>query len=174
MPKADQAALEGARERFLALWGALANGWGINRTMAQIHALLLVSAEPLSTDEVMEALAISRGNANTNLRELVTWGLCRKVIKVGERREYFEAEKDVWQIFCIVARERKRREIDPALPILKECADATEGLRDPEGRHFHAQVKALSDFVALAASIAERVAAAEQSKLVPALLKLLR
>ena len=82
--------------------------------MAQIHAFLLISAEPLSTDDVMEHLKISRGNANTNLREMVGWGLARSVVERGNRKEYFEAEKEVWKIFCIISRERKRREIEPA------------------------------------------------------------
>ena len=107
-------ALADARESFVHSWGALGSSWGVSRTMAMIHALLLVSDEALSTDEIMAELGVSRGNANTNLRELVGWGLIRKVVRKGERREYFEAEKDVWKIFCTVARERKRREIEPA------------------------------------------------------------
>ncbi|WAS91459.1 GbsR/MarR family transcriptional regulator [Nannocystis punicea] len=173
MPTSGASTLQTARERFIAQWGALGSAWGINRTMAQIHALLLLSPEPRSTDEVMEALAISRGNANTNLRELVTCGLCRKVVRPGERREYFEAEKDVWQLFCTILRERKRREIDPTRTVLRDCADSTRGLRDAEGRAVHEQLKALADFVELAASLAERVAATEQSKIVPAMLRLL-
>ena len=114
--------LKQARNEFVAQWGALGTQWGINRTMAQIHALLMISPQPLTTDEVMEELEISRGNAHSNLKELVAWGLIRVVVKKGERREFFEAEKDVWQIFIIVARERKRREIEPALAILHKCA----------------------------------------------------
>ena len=105
----DKAAYLAARDEFIAQWGALGSAWGINRTMAQIHALLMISPQPLSTDDIMEDLQISRGNAHTNLRELTGWGLIRSVIRKGERKEYFEAEKDVWKIFCIVTRERKRR-----------------------------------------------------------------
>src|SRR6218665_1879966 len=111
--------LKKARDEFVAQWGALGTQWGINRTMAQIHALLITAPDPLSTDEVMEDLQISRGNAHTNLKELVAWGLIRTVLRKGERREYFEAEKDVSQMFTIIARERKRREIEPALGILQ-------------------------------------------------------
>ena len=105
----DAAILKQARDEFVAQWGAMGSQWGINRTMAQIHALLMTAPEPVGTDEVMADLQISRGNAHTNLKELVTWGLVRIVVKKGERREFFEAEKDVWQIFTIVTRERKKR-----------------------------------------------------------------
>src|SRR5690606_15261405 len=101
--------LKQAREEFVTQWGALGTQWGINRTMAQIHALLMTSPEPLSTDEVMEQLDVSRGNAHTKPKELVAWGLVRSVGKKGGRKEFFEAEKDVWKMFSIITRERKRR-----------------------------------------------------------------
>jgi predicted transcriptional regulator len=112
--------LKHARDEFVSQWGALGTQWGINRTMAQIHALLMTAPQSMTTDEVMEELQISRGNAHSNLKELVAWGLIRVVVKKGERREFFEAEKDVWHIFTIVARERKRREIEPTLGILSK------------------------------------------------------
>ncbi len=149
--------LHQAREEFVAQWGALGTQWGINRTMAQIHALLMTAPTPMTTDEVMENLQISRGNAHTNLKELVAWGLLRVVVKKGERREYFEAEKDVWTIFTIVARERKRREIEPALAILNRCAEETQGMRTPEGVAFYDQMKALQEFVGFASKMADRV-----------------
>jgi hypothetical protein len=86
--------LKATRDEFVAQWGAMGSQWGINRTMAQIHALLMIALEPMSTDDVMAELLISRGNAHTNLKELVAWGLVRIVVKKGERREFFEAEKD--------------------------------------------------------------------------------
>lgn len=155
---AERERLKQARGEFVAQWGALGTQWGINRTMAQIHALLMTAPGPLSTDEVMEELAISRGNAHTNLKELVAWGLVRMVVRKGERRDFFEAEKDVWTIFTIVARERKRREIDPALLVLTQCADASEGMTSAEGKAFHEQVRQLQDFVAFASKMADRVA----------------
>ena len=88
-----------SKDAFIAQWGALGSSWGISRTMAQVHALLMVSPAPMSTDEVMEELVVSRGNAHTNLKELVGWGLIRVVVKKGERKEFFEAEKDVWKMF---------------------------------------------------------------------------
>jgi len=152
-------ALAQARDEFISQWGALGTQWGINRTMAQIHALLMTALDPMSTDEVMEELQISRGNAHTNLKELVNWGLVRVVVRKGERREFFEAEKDVWTIFTIVARERKRREIDPALAILNKCAEDSRDIKTPEGKAFHQQMKALQEFVGFASSMSDKVAA---------------
>jgi DNA-binding transcriptional regulator GbsR (MarR family) len=149
--------LKQARDEFVAQWGALGTQWGINRTMAQIHALLMTAPQPLSTDEVMEELEISRGNAHTNLKELVAWGLVRIVVRKGDRREYFEAEKDVWKIFTTVARERKRREIDPALEVLRKCAENSQGIETPEGRAFYDQMKQLEEFVEFASKMADRV-----------------
>ena len=146
-----------ARDEFVAQWGALGTQWGINRTMAQIHALLMTAPQSMTTDEVMGELEISRGNAHTNLKELVAWGLIRVVVKKGERREYFEAEKDVWQIFTIVARERKRREIEPALALLAKCAEETRGIETSEGKAFNNQIRALEDFVGFASKMSDRI-----------------
>jgi DNA-binding transcriptional regulator GbsR (MarR family) len=151
--------LKQAREEFVAQWGALGTQWGINRTMAQVHALLMTAPQPLSTDEVMEELTISRGNAHTNLKELVAWGLVRIVVKKGDRREYFEAEKDVWKIFTTVARERKRREIDPALAVLRKCAEDSEGIDTPEGKAFNEQMRQLEEFVDFGSKMSDRIAA---------------
>lgn len=150
--------LKHARDEFVSQWGALGTQWGINRTMAQIHALLMTAPEPLSTDDVMEELQISRGNAHANLKELVAWALVRSVVRKGDRREYFEAEKDVWKIFTTVARERKRREIDPALGLLRRCAEESQDIDTPEGRAFYEQMRQLQEFVEFAANMADRVA----------------
>jgi DNA-binding transcriptional regulator GbsR (MarR family) len=165
----DADPLRDARATFVQGWGALGSSWGVSKTLAMTHALLLVSDDPLSTDEVMAELEISRGNANTTLRELVGWGLVRRVVRVGERREYFEAEKDVWTIFCTIARERKRREIEPALALLQACLEQTKGVR--KAKNFHAKLSELAEFVGLANSVLERIAASEQSKVIPAILK---
>ncbi|MEK7952456.1 GbsR/MarR family transcriptional regulator [Luteolibacter soli] len=153
----DAMILKQARDEFVAQWGAMGSQWGINRTMAQIHALLMTAPEPVSTDEVMVELQISRGNAHTNLKELVTWGLVRIIVKKGERREFFEAEKDVWQIFTIVTRERKKREIEPALGMLNQCSEATRELSSPEGKAFHTQIRQLEEFVGFASKVADKV-----------------
>ncbi len=164
---------QNVRRRFITQWGALGSQWGINRTMAMIHALLLVAERELSTDEVMEELNISRGNANTNLRDLIDWGLVQRMVRPGERREYFAAEKDVWKIFCMVARERKRRETEPAQKVLEACIRDTETDDSPEAREFRRELTALSDFVSLANTVMEKVAAAEQSRVLPRILKVL-
>ncbi len=112
--------LNEARERFIEAWGAFGSAWGINRSMAQVHALLLIAPAPLSTDDIMTALNISRGNANTNLRALIDWTLVRRVLKPGERMEYFDAEKDVWKVATAITRERKKRELEPLVRLLVE------------------------------------------------------
>ncbi len=166
--------LRQARDEFIARWGSLGSTWGISRAMSQIHALLLVSPEALSTDEVMDVLHMSRGSANTNLRELTAWGLITKINRKGDRRDYFEAEKDVWRIFCIIARERKRREIDPTIKVLQQCAEAAKGVKGNEARQFYQQIHALEEFVSQAASVMDKIAASDDSKVLPALLKVLR
>jgi len=123
MKRSDDSRLEEARAKFIHAWGEMGSKWGINKPMAQIHALLLASETPLSTDDVMASLQISRGNANTNLRGLVDWGIVRRVFVPGERREFFQSEKDVWTMFCRIARERKKRELEPAIDSLAECLD---------------------------------------------------
>lgn len=112
-----------ALERFILFWGEMASNWGINRTMAQIHALLYCSEEPLDTDEIMEQLQISRGNANMNLRSLINWNLARKVHLAGSRKDFYTAEKDVWEITAHIIREREKREIRPVKQQLRECQD---------------------------------------------------
>ena len=151
------------RTEFITQWGALGSQWGINRTMAQIHALLMTAPGPMSTDEVMSELQISRGNAHTNIKELIAWGLVRSIVRIGERKEYFEAEKDVWRIFTMVARERKRRELDPALEVLRQCAADSRGIKTPEGKAFHQQLKELEEFVKLATTLADKVSSMNHS-----------
>lgn len=165
--------LQEVRDEFIAEWGAIGSAWGINRTMAQIHALLLVSPA-LTTDEVMEELKISRGNANTNLRDLVGWGLVRSVVRKGERKEYFEAEKDVWKIFGTIVRERRRREISPAVRALENCAAKSERLRGADATDFHRMIQQLAEFVRLADSVTERLANASQGSVMPWALRLLK
>ena len=94
-----------AKQQFISSWGAFGTNWGINRTMAQIHALLLISPDPLTQDDMMEELNISRGNVNMNIRDLLTWGLAERVILPGERKEYFSAEKDIWKVVKLIVKE---------------------------------------------------------------------
>ena len=110
-----------ARRDFVDLWGQMANHWGINRTMAQIHALLMISHEPLTADQIMDELQISRGNVSMNLRDLINWGIVRRTSIAGDRRDFFTTETDVWSMFQIILRERKKRELDPLVTRLDEC-----------------------------------------------------
>lgn len=144
-----------AKNKFVQTWGALGSQWGINKTMAQIHALLMVSNEPISMEDIMEELQISRGNASMNLRALMDWGIVYKEYKAGERREFFTAEKDLDELAVKIARERSKREIKPALKVLKEVStidsEATE-----EERHFIDQTTKLYDFVLKADNMLEK------------------
>lgn len=133
-----------AKLKFIEAWGKLGSEWGINRTMAQVHALLLVSPEALTTEEVMAELSISRGNANMTLRDLIDWGLVEKQHKTGERKEYFYAEKDTWIIARRVAEERKKRELDPVIKILGQLTEVKGDKKDPAFKAFHSSVTDIS------------------------------
>jgi DNA-binding transcriptional regulator GbsR (MarR family) len=124
-----EAPLRAVQDLFIRRWGEMGQVWGINRTMAEIHALLYITSQPLCTDDVMDRLNISRGNASMSLRALCDWGIIRRLHKRGERREYFESLGDVWEMFSIIAAERKRREMDPVLETIKQCRQM---LADPK------------------------------------------
>lgn len=139
-----------AKQKFIEAWGKLGSEWGINRTMAQVHALLLISPEALTTEEIMEELSISRGNANMTLRDLIGWGLVEKQHKAGERKEYFYAEKDTWNIARQVAKERKKRELDPVLKVLDELSKVKGDEKDIEYKTFN---KSVTDINKLAKNV---------------------
>jgi DNA-binding transcriptional regulator GbsR (MarR family) len=125
-----------AKQQFISSWGAFGTHWGINRTMAQIHALLLVSAEPLTQDDIMEELNISRGNTNMNIRELINWGLVERIILTGERKEFFTAEKDIWKVVKQIVKERKKRELEPMLRLLDQLEEVEDDKRDRQVKAF--------------------------------------
>lgn len=118
--------LAAAKEKFIQSWGALGSNWGINRTMAQIHALLLIAPESLSADDIMEQLQISRGNANMNIRALIDWGLVYKELVVGQRKEFFIAEKDIWDVVRKITAQRKKKELDPIIKTLEQLSRVEE------------------------------------------------
>ena len=129
----DRAVTERGRaavDRFVSLWGQMASTWGINRTMAKIHALLYCVEQPLNTDQIMERLDVSRGNVNMNLRSLVDWNLVDKTHRSGSRKDFYHAETDVWQITARIIEERQRREVHPVRSQLEDCADLL--VRDDE------------------------------------------
>jgi HTH-type transcriptional regulator, glycine betaine synthesis regulator len=115
--------LQTVEDQFVELWNNMASLWGISPTMARIHGLLYICGAALSMDDIMERLGISRGNVSMNLSKLVEWGLVRRVHKRGDRKEYYESLSDVWEMFTLVAMQRKRREIDPILTTLRRCQD---------------------------------------------------
>lgn len=139
-----------AKQKFIEAWGKLGSEWGINRTMAQVHALLLITPTELTTEEIMEALQISRGNANMTLRDLISWGLVEKRHKPGERKEYFFADKDTWNIARQVAKERRKRELDPIIKILDELSKVKGDKHDPEYKTFN---KSIDDINKLAKNV---------------------
>ena len=126
-------ALREAQDRFIAVWGQMGSAWGISRTMAEVHALLFISGQPLCTDEVMERLQISRGNASMSLRALQDWGIVVRAHKRGDRKEYYTAEQEVWALFRAIVRERIKREVDPLLASLYEIRDLTAGIAPDAG-----------------------------------------
>ena len=115
--------LDAVEEEFVGLWRSMSSLWGISPTMAEIHGLLFITGEVLSMDDIMARLGISRGNVSMNLSKLAEWGLIRRVHKRGDRRDYYESLSDVWEMFTLVASQRKRREIDPMLNTLRQCRD---------------------------------------------------
>ena len=119
--------LESSKALFIRRWGEMGGYWGISRTMAEIHALLFVSNEPNCTDDVMAKLQISRGNASMNLRALVDWGLIQRVHIRGDRKEYFDSERDVWQMFETIIRQRRRREVEPIIETIERCREMVTG-----------------------------------------------
>lgn len=141
--------LEEAKEKYIQTWGTFATNWGINRTMAQVHALLLASGKPLSTDEVMEQLEISRGNANMNLRALIDWGIVKKELVKGDRKEYFIAEKDVWYLFKQITKERRKREIEPVISFLEEL----KNIEDNDSEEAKEFIKLMQDFSSVTGKI---------------------
>jgi len=128
-------------------WGEMGTKWGINKTMAQVHALLFISEEPLSAEQIMGELQISRGNVSMSLRELMNWGIVYKMHIKGERKEYFTTEKDAWQFFKIISRERKKREIDPTIAVLRDVIDSLEAADQPESAYARQQISSLLELV---------------------------
>jgi DNA-binding transcriptional regulator GbsR (MarR family) len=133
-------------QKFILHWGEMGTRWGINRTVAQVHALLFISPRPIPADEISSTLAVARSNVSTSLRELQAWGIVRVVHVLGDRRDHFESIKDVWEIFRSVSEERKRREIDPTLAMLRQCVlEAGEDKEtDPE---IKARVERMLEFL---------------------------
>ncbi len=168
--------LQEAKNKFVQAWGTLGTNWGINRTMAQIHALLLITPEALTTEDIMEELNISRGNANMNLRTLIDWGLAMKTLKAGERKEFFIAEKDMWKVFRQIVKERRKRELEPILDILNELSHIQNSNGKPvdkEAEAFAESVEDIRKFASKADNALEKITKADEQWFFSALIKIL-
>jgi len=160
-----------AKKQFIGSWGALGTHWGINRTMAQIHALLLISPEPVTQDDIMEQLSISRGNVNMNIRELISWHLVERVIIAGERKEYFSAEKDIWKVATQIIRERKKRELDPMMKLLSQLEKVEGDKKDKEVKQFTEMIGSIKNLGQKANKMLDGMVKAEESWFTGNLLK---
>ena len=167
--------LSEAKEQFISSWGTLGSSWGISKTMAQIHALLLVSTKPLSTEDIMETLGISRRNANMNVRALMDWGLVDKVHKLGERKEFFDAEKDLWKVAARIASERRKRELEPILRILDKLENVEDaGADKKEVEQFTKQMTDLRKFSGKVDKVFGAMTKADEKWFSNVLMKLIR
>jgi len=162
-----------AKEKLIQAWGNLGYSWGLNKTMAQIHALLMISPKPLSTEEIMEDLNISRGNANMNIRALLDWGIISRISVPGERKEFFKSEKDIWTLARQVVRERRKRELEPIIKVLKEVNEVSADGTD-ETKELKKTVKDLKNFAEKSDNLLETFIKAEESWFWNAMLKLLK
>ncbi len=164
--------LKEGKERFIQSWGALGSSWGISRTMAQIHALLLVSPEPLCAEDIMDELQISSGNANMNIRALIDWGLVYKELKPGERKEFFVAEKDMWEVVKSIITQRKKKELEPMLKVLDEISEV-EG-NTPEAAEFQEIIKEIKLFSNKADSTLDTLVKSDSNWFVGTFMKMIR
>jgi len=164
---------EEAKDKFISTWGSLGSLWGINKAMAQIQALLFISTKPLSMEDIMEELKISRGNTSMNLRQLMDWGIVTKELISGERKEYFTTEKDVQELTRIIAKERSRREIQPVIKVLNEVSsiknDGTEKTKE-----LIKQTKALHDLTLNADAMLNKLVTQKQNWLTKSIIKLIK
>jgi DNA-binding transcriptional regulator GbsR (MarR family) len=163
-----------AKQQFISSWGAFGTHWGINRTMAQIHALLLVSPDPLTQDDIMEELNISRGNTNMNIRELINWGLVERVLLSGERKEYFTAEKDIWKVVKQIVKERKKRELEPMLQLLDKLEEVEGDKRDKNVKAFVDTVSGIKKLGRQADKTLDTMIRAEESWFISSLMKVFK
>ena len=166
--------LSEAKAQFISNWGAFGTHWGINRTMAQIHALLLITADPLTQDDIMDQLTISRGNTNMNIRELINWGLVDRVLLTGERKEYFTAEKDIWKVVKQIVKERKKRELEPMLKLLDQLEEVEGDKRDKNVKAFVDTVSGIKKLGRQADRTLDSMIRAEESWFVGNLVKLFK
>ena len=138
--------LSPVQQKFILHWGEMGTRWGINRTVAQVHALLFISPKPLNADQIVETLGVARSNVSTSLKELQSWGIIKLVHSMGDKRDHFESMKDVWELFRVVLNERKRREMDPTTQLLNECIAEAEQDKATDA-YTQARLRDLRDFM---------------------------
>jgi len=166
--------LNEGKEKFLQGWGTLGSSWGINRTMAQVHALLLISPDALTAEDIMEELHISRGNANMNIRALIDWGLVYKELRAGERKEYFNAEKDIWKVAMQVIKERRRRELDPLMKMLDELSKIEGDKKEKKIKSFTEAISGIQGVVKKADQTLATITRADETWFISQFMKLLK
>ncbi len=155
--------LQQGKEKFIESWGTIGSNWGINRTMAQIHALLLISPESMSSEEIRDELKISMGNANMNVRALIDWGLVYKELKTGHRKEFFRAEKDMWEVFKKIIQQRKKKELEPLLRVVSELSAVKAQHGDKSAEEFEKTISDLQLFSSKADSMLDRLVRADSN-----------
>ncbi len=160
-----------AKEKFIETWGNLGSQWGVNKSIAQVQALLLISPEPLSTDDIMKELTISRGNANMSIRQLLDWGIVYKKAIAGDRKEYFIAEKNVWKWSLKIGNVRKQRELNPVLDLLRDIAENSEASKSAEEKEFARQIKDLNAFTQQISKLADKLFLSPQGEMLLKMLK---
>lgn len=144
-------------QHFILHWGEMGTKWGINRTVAQIHALLFISDRPLNAEDICEQLGVARSNVSNSLKELQNWGIVKVVHLPADRRDHFESIQDVYELFRVIAAERKKREIDPTLVRLRACANEAGSTRDPADAHARQQLESLLGFFELVSDFYEKM-----------------
>ncbi len=162
-----------AKQQFISSWGAFGTQWGINRTMAQIHALLLLSVAPVTQDDIMGELCISRGNVNMNIRDLIGWGLVERVIVSGERKEYFTADKNIWKVATQIIKERKKRELDPMLKLLSQLENIDDK-KEKDAKEFLTVVGDIKKLGNHADSLLDIMIKAEENKFISGVFKIFK
>jgi DNA-binding transcriptional regulator GbsR (MarR family) len=151
------------QKKFITSWGSLGSQWGINKTMAQIHGLFIITNSPISTDEIMEGLQISRGNVNMNVRTLIDWGMVYKEHILGQRKEYYIGEKDMWLIMKRVMKVRKEKELDPMLHLLSEIKNEESKSKTKESKEFIGRLNSIEKFAKQADTTMDKLIKAEEN-----------
>ncbi|MBC6696799.1 GbsR/MarR family transcriptional regulator [Hymenobacter puniceus] len=168
--------LDEAKRKFIEGWGTLGSAWGVSRTMAQVHALLLVSPGALSTEDIMEQLQISRGNVNLNVRALMDWGIVRKELRPGERREFFSGEKDIHRVATLILQERRKRELQPIMRVLGEISEVEPSptATPEETAAFTHMIGSIQSFANFADRAASTLIKADENWFLSTFMKLMR